>query len=162
MQWTKINISGTNRKATSLYKSRNNQLRYNIIPSGIAQSEERKSAGWRSATQCLSGSVSWEEHAWDTMLQPRRSQVLDPMRWMILINLSNHSGSTMPQFTQPLAEMSTRRWKIMFLWGSAAIGALTSSPPSMSRLSRQYGIFNISMSYRLPRPLMGIPLLFYI
>jgi hypothetical protein len=34
-------------------------------------------------------------------------------------------------------------------------------PPSVSRLSRQCGILNISKPYRLPRPVTGIALLFY-
>jgi hypothetical protein len=33
-------------------------------------------------------------------------------------------------------------------------------PPSMSRLSRQCGILNISQSNRLPRPVTGTALLF--
>jgi hypothetical protein len=37
---------------------------------------------------------------------------------------------------------------------------LTTSPPSMSRLSRQCGILNIPQSYRPPRPVMRITLLF--
>jgi hypothetical protein len=37
---------------------------------------------------------------------------------------------------------------------------LTTSPPSVSRLSRQCRIFDISQFYRPPRPIMGIALLF--
>jgi hypothetical protein len=37
----------------------------------------------------------------------------------------------------------------------------TPIPPSLSRLSRQCGILNISQHYRTPRPVAGIALLFY-
>jgi hypothetical protein len=39
-------------------------------------------------------------------------------------------------------------------------GRLTTSTPSVSRLCRQYGILNISQTYRPPRPATGIALLF--
>jgi hypothetical protein len=37
---------------------------------------------------------------------------------------------------------------------------LTNSPPSVSRLSRQCGIVNISQPYRFPRPVMGLVFFF--
>jgi hypothetical protein len=47
-------------------------------------------------------------------------------------------------------------------WGSKCgrcVGLIT-LPPSLSRLSRQCGILNVSQPYRPPRPAMGIALLF--
>jgi hypothetical protein len=53
--------------------------------------------------------------------------------------------------------MSTGNIKKIFL-GSKVLG-LATLPPSMSRLSRQCGILNISQPYRPPRTVTGIALL---
>jgi hypothetical protein len=60
-------------------------------------------------------------------------------------------------FIQLPTEMSTRSRKIMFL---SSRGRLTTLPPFVSRLSRQCGILNNSQSYRPPRPVTGIALLY--
>jgi hypothetical protein len=67
-----------------------------------------------------------------------------------------------PAVTQPLTEMSTRNRKRKCFWGVASGRRvrLWSSPLSVSRLSRQYGILNISQPCKPRQHVTGIALLF--
>jgi hypothetical protein len=75
-----------------------------------------------------------------------------------IFSVRNLSGSSMAsEFTQPLTEISTRRFLCVKCGRRVRLITLSRS---VSRLYRQCGILNISQPYRTPRPLTGIALLF--
>jgi hypothetical protein len=87
---------------------------------------------------------------WGTMLQARRSRIRDPMRSMKFFYLPNPSSHTRPwSVLSLLTEIS--KWV-----EHSRIITLTTSPLSVSWLSRQCGIVNISQPYMPARPVTGI------
>jgi hypothetical protein len=83
------------------------------------------------------------------------------MRWINVFNLPNPFSRTRPWGSLSLlTEMSIKNRKKCF-WGVERgwCTGLITLPLSVSRLSRQCGILNISQLYRPPQPVTGIALL---
>jgi hypothetical protein len=79
-----------------------------------------------------------------------------------ILNLPNPSGRTSPGVYSASNRNEYRKHKKKCFWGverCRCIG-LTTLPPSISRLSGQCGILNISRPYRPPRPVTGTAFLY--
>jgi hypothetical protein len=97
------------------------------------------------------------------MLQQGRSRVRDPMRWMHFFSLLDASSRARPRCLLSLEHQRVPEAEKYCFWGverGRCVGLSTSSP-SVSRLCRQYGVFNIAQPQRPPRSVEGIALLFY-
>jgi hypothetical protein len=94
--------------------------------------------------------------SWDIII------IIIPMRWQIIISLSNPSSRKRPGGLLSLEKNWVSGTEIIVCGverGRCLM--LPTSPPSVNRLSRQCRIHNISQPCRPARPVTGIALLYY-